>query len=178
MRALMFGLFTLAVAGLIGGLIFLDAEGRTEENTVALAQAEASAARERANEIEAKADLVEQEKLKVEAEGERERAKGDRSFREAEGRAIEAPALAAAGAVEAQTEIVLAMGRTNTLYGRMMPGGVVLLLVVVGLLAFGVGGVFVVAAIWTLERNRSGSRAGASTIVLEGVPLDVTGKGG
>ena len=116
----------------IGGIVWQDME---KDREIRLAQAQADA-------FEAQADATQAEAERLEAEAEYERAQGQRSLQEAQGRAIEDPAHAAADAVRAQTGIITAMGRTNTLYDRLLPLAGLLFMAVLVLagMALGVGG--------------------------------------
>jgi len=115
------GLLVLAVLGGLFAVIWTGGE---------VAEIERDHARQ-IERLEAEADVAEGEaaKLGAQAEADRanaelERAQGQRSRVEAMGRAIEAPALAAARAVDVQSEAVASMGRTNALMVRSIPVGV------------------------------------------------------
>lgn len=87
-----------------------------------------------------------------------ERAAGERALNESIGSAIEAPALAAARAVDSNTEIVAAMGFTNTLVTRLTILGVPILAVILVVLGLSGGVLSVIAFKWFKDWNDQQTR--------------------
>jgi len=147
MRNLVAGLMVIAMIGLAVGLGTVMWNDVLDQRETAQLQAEAAVAEAEADRLNAKAEADE-------AAANLERAQGERSLKEDTGTAIRVPAEAAARAVDANTDIVTAMGRTNTLYDRLLPlGGLLFLgtLLLAGA-ALGVGGL--AAVLWYKERKK------------------------
>jgi len=154
-------IFLLIIVG-VGGIMWEDV---LEKREIAVLRAETGAAQARADELAAQA-------LADEAAAQLERAQGERSLKESEGNAIEAPALAAARAVDGNTAIVGAMGKTNTLYDRLLPLGGLLFMVVL-VMAGGAGGVaLTVGYLWYREKKKNDGLKLVAPVA--GTALDLT----
>lgn len=137
-------IFLILIAG-IGGVMWDDMEKNRE---VARLRAETEMYAAQADADQAEAD-------RLQAEAELERAAGERSLKEDTGAAILAPAEAAARAVDQNTDIVGAMGKTNTLYDRLLPLGGLLFMIVLVMAGVAGGVALTVAYLWYKEKKKN-----------------------
>ena len=148
MRNIVGGLAVLLAIALVVGLCVVGWEDVTQTRETERLRMEAQV-------VQAEADAAKAEADRLRAAGEYERAQGERSLKESTGRAIEAPSLAAARAVDANTGIVTAMGRTNTLYDRLLPLGGLMFVGVLLLAGSGLGAVAVVVVMYLREKKKN-----------------------